>query len=181
MKSLLQRKRFFIGGSIFLCLVFAGCLLITKTFTIVVYIEASINSEEDNIGSEYFTLEGNDVWEDHRDEINSIESVEFAAKITNQEDTEATGQIYISDNGALNTLSAIQNNASLVLKGIVIPPNQTVVIEREESTQYLMNFEELKAQVESGDFYVYAIAENVPFHIVVAESLAVIVSFTAGN
>ena len=181
MRSLLQFRNMIIGGSILLCLVFVGCLLITKTFTIVVYIDATIQSDDDNVGREYFTLEGNDVWEDHKDEINSIESVEFAAKITNWENTEATGQVYISDNGALNTPAAIQNNATLILDGISIPPGEQVVIEREESAQYIMHFEELRAQVESGDFYVYAVADNVPFHIEVAESLAVIVSFTAGN
>ena len=183
MRSLFQRKKPLIGGCILLCLVFVGCLLITKTFTIVIYVDASIESDEDTIGQEYITLAGNEVWEDHKDEINSIESVEFAAEITNWESTEASGQIYVSDNGSLTTLSAIQNNATLVLDGIAIPPGpgETIVIEREESAQYIMNFEVLRDYVESGDFYIYAVADNVPFHITVAESMAVIISFTAGN
>lgn len=181
MRSILQLKNMFIGGCVLLCLTLVGCLLITKTFTIVFYIEDKLESDQDNIGKEYVDLEGNEIWVDHRDEIKSVDAVEFAVKMVNCEETEATGQVFISDDGALTTHSAIQNGATLVLDGIVIPPFETKVIEREESIQYLRNFEELRDQVESGNFYVYAIADTVPFCVEVLDSLAVIISFTAGE
>ena len=168
------------GGCILLCLVFVGCLLITKTFTIVVYLDAEIESDEENIDGEEVNLENNDIWIDHKDEINSIESVEFAAKVWNMTNNVATGQVWVSDVANLSTLSELENNATLVLDGFELQPGENV-IEREESAQYIRNFEELKAQVESGGFWAYGSAQQIPFHLVFKDSMAVIVSFTAGN
>jgi len=180
MKATLQLRHIHICCCLFLCLAVVGCLLITKTFTIVFYIEDPIISTDVEIHSARVNLEGNDIWEDHKDDIKSIDGVEFAVKMTNRSNAEATGQVYVSDTGSLASHSAIQNNATLVLDGIDIPPHETEVIDRQRSLAYLRNFEEFKRHVETGSFYVYAIAENVPFHVEVSESLAVIVSFTAG-
>ena len=75
--------------------------------------------------------------------------------------------------------AAIQENATLVLNCIDVPPFETKVIERAESGQVLQNSEELRTLVESVTFYVNGITENVPFHVEFSESVAVIISFTA--
>jgi hypothetical protein len=179
MRFFSKRRNILAGGCILLVLSFIGCSIISKTFTIVIYIEDRIWSTDEQINYDEVSLEDNEDWKEHKDKIKRIDSVEFAVRITNNENTEATGQIYISNDNSLSTPSSIQDSALLVLDGIVIPPGETKVIEREESIGYTRNYEELRDYVKSGFFYVYAIAENIPFNIEVSESLAVIVSFTA--
>ena len=174
----------FIGGCILLCLTCLGCLLISKTFTIVFYIEEEIKAEaqdeDDQVDSEFVNLEENDIWEDHKDEIKNIQSVEFYVEITNHENSVASGQVYVSE-GPLATLGAIKNNAFLVLDGISVQPNETRVIEREESVQYLQNIEKLMELIKDGAFYVHGAADETPFHVVFSDKTAIIISFTAGN
>ena len=185
MRSILRLKNMLIGGCLLLCLACLGCLLISKTFTIVIYIEdpitATAQDEDDQVGWESVNLEDNDIWKDHKDEIKNIQSVEFYVKIKNNDPSViASGQVYVSEEKLPTpTVEAIKNNAILVLDGISVQPNEEKEIEREESVQYLKNIEKLMELIKGGTFYFYGSAYETPFSVTFSET-AIIISFTAG-
>ena len=181
MKSKLNQKKLLIGGCLLLGLALITCSsIISKTFTIVFYIDDPIASTDQEINWKEVDLTDNKDWKEHHDKIKRIDAVEFAVEIINHETTEATGQIYISKYDSLQQ-SALLDSALLVLDGIAIPPEDTVVVDRAESIKYIRNYEKMRDYVINGFFYACGVAKNVPFEIEVSDSMAVIVSFTGEN
>ena len=67
MKSKLHRKNLFIGGCLLLCLIFATCAIVSKTFTIVFYIEEPILSTDQEITWKKVDLTDNKDWQEHHE------------------------------------------------------------------------------------------------------------------
>lgn len=109
-------------------------------------------------------LTGNSDWKDHRDQLNSVDDIGFACKITNYEATVATGQIWISDK-SYTTPVAVRASAVKILDGIAIAANGTRSIEWKESADFLSNFNEAKTIVYKEKFYLYFMVAETPFHI----------------
>ncbi len=184
MKSRIQFKHLLGIGLMMLVLVTAGCLLTTITETLVLYTDAPISiTTPPGYGSRTIDFKDNEDWEDNKDRIKSVESVEFALKVSNGTTSDVTGQVYVSDKGNLTSKAAIESDAILVLDGIVVPPEGRE-IKREESVDFLKNIEQfldlLENNVKETDsLHVYGISPTPNFSLVIAESMAVIVTFTA--
>ena len=109
-------------------------------------------------------LENNSDWKDHRDQLNSVDDIGFACKITNHESSVATGQIWISEK-SYTTPDAVKASAVKILDGIAIPADSSRSIEWKESGDFLSNFNEAKTIVYTEKFYLYFMVKETPFHI----------------
>lgn len=109
-------------------------------------------------------LTENDDWKEHRDQVNSVDDIGFACKITNHQSTVAAGQIWISEK-TYTTLEAVRASAVKILDGIAVPANSTRSIEWKESADFLSNFNEAKSIVYTEKFYLYFLVAETPFHI----------------
>jgi hypothetical protein len=109
-------------------------------------------------------LTENGDWKEHRDQLNSVDDIGFACKITNHESSVATGQIWISDK-SYTTPDAVRAGAVKILDGIAIVAGGTRSIEWKESADFLSNFNEAKTIVYTEKFYVYFMVAETPFHI----------------
>lgn len=183
MNSKLRLKNIFVGGCFLVCLALAGCwdLLTSGTFTTVYYLEDAIVSTDDSLNSVYVDLSGNEDWEDHKGNIERIEGIEFWVRVTNHGEDSASAQIWITDNGSLTTPTEVESHATLVFDGPRIGPGDTTEIDREESIHHIEHLEELKAQVLSDSFHVYVTAKDIPFNVEFLDSVAFIITFTAGK
>jgi hypothetical protein len=97
-------------------------------------------------------------WKDHRDQLNSVDDIGFACKITNHESTVATGQIWISKLKYSSPDQVVTDpvNAIKVLDGIAVQPGATRNIEWEESADFLSNFDGAKTIIYAKKkFYLY--------------------------
>jgi hypothetical protein len=109
-------------------------------------------------------LTENGDWKEHKDQLNSVDDIGFACKITNYESSVATGQIWISEK-SYSTPDAVRAGAVKILDGIAIPAGGTRSIEWKESADFLSNFNEAKTIVYTEKFYLYFMVAETPFHI----------------
>jgi hypothetical protein len=113
---------------------------------------------------QYVNLTDNGDWKEHKDQLNSVDDIGFACKITNYESSVATGQIWISDK-SYSSPADVRTNAVKILDGIAIPAGGTRSIEWKESADFLSNFNEAKTIVYTEKFYLYFMVAETPFHI----------------
>jgi hypothetical protein len=156
--------------ALFATLILSGCWLFGITLVLSYDIEEEIVSTDENFNSVAIDLTEEDDWKDNRDNLDEIHSLLFHGSITNYESTPATGQLYVYEDGSLNTIAEVESLATLVLDGLVLPPDSTV-----EIPLLYMNIEEIKDLIMEGKFSLYAIAANVPFHIRVFDATVVVI------
>ena len=112
-------------------------------------------------------------WKDHKDQLNSVDDIGFACKITNHKPSVATGQIWISKEkySSPDEMMADTANAVKVLDGIAIPAAKDTIpgvrsIEWNESADFLSNFDGAKTIIYAKKkFYLYFMVKQTPFHI----------------
>lgn len=156
-----------------------GCLL-SGTYVITYKVGDEIISTEKTLNSASVDLSDNDTWADHEEDIKYVDEVAFTFKVENRISTDsATGQLYITDIDTFTQVDDIRDNATLIVDGIELGPGEMKHILWNECFQYILNFETLKEQVESGTFHLYGICRNTPFDVRFYDIVAVI-TVTAG-
>jgi hypothetical protein len=156
-----------------------GCLL-SGTYVITFEVGEEIISTQDEWNWASVDLSDNDTWKNHEEDIKYIDEVGFTFKVQNRSTTDsATGQLYITDEPNLTDLDSIRAKATLIVDGILLGPGETRHVLWNESFDYILNLDVLRAQVESGTFYLYGICRNTPFDVRFYDIVAVI-TVTAG-
>jgi len=169
-----MKKLLTLGTALLLPAFMAGCIA-TGTFVFVFDIEGNQSSPV-SILAQMVDLTENDEYNDHKDKIKSIDAVAVVGEITNNLPAETVGQIWISDELYV-TPDEVRQNATLVFETPSIPGNSTIFIDWSDGLSRIQHFDELKAQVESGNFIVYGISTGA-FDLFF--DLNLIVTFTAG-
>ena len=158
------------------CLGVSGCLL-SGTFVIDLPLDEMLFSSS-TFYQQKLDLTDNQTYNEHKDQIKDITDIGFALKIENKTGSNASGELYLSDDSTYTTVAQVKNSATLVLTGISVPPNTTKSINWSESYQYIKNLEVLKDQAKSGSFWVYAIIDNAPLNLRIYDA-SVIITFAA--
>jgi hypothetical protein len=109
-------------------------------------------------------LTENSDWKQHKDQLNSVDDIGFACKITNHKSSVATGQIWISEKNYTSPTD-VTAHAIKILDGIAIPAGGTRSIEWKESADFLSNFNEAKTIVYTEKFNLYFMVKETPFSI----------------
>ena len=151
-------------------LLLSGCWLFGITLMIAYDIEEEIVSTNTVFNSVAIDLTEEDDWKDNQDKLDEIYNLLFYGWIENNTGTEATGQLYLYEDGSLSTVAEVQANATLVLDELVVPASSTVEVPVTE-----MKLEPVKDRIKEGKFYMYAIAANVPFDIRVFDATVVVI------
>jgi hypothetical protein len=151
-------------------LLLSGCWLFGITKILSYDIDEEIVSTNTNFNSVAIDLTEEDDWKDNKDKLDEIYNLLFYGSIQNYETTEATGQLYVYEDGSLTTISEVQTHATLVLDGLVLPPSSTTYVPLTE-----MKLEPIRDLIMEGKFHLYAIATNVPFNIRVFDATVVVI------
>lgn len=147
----------------------ASCIT-TGNVMVVEYLDDLSAATGQAITSGDVNLAENSDWQDHKEDINGIDDLGFACRITNNSNASASGQLYVSPNDKdYTTEAAIRANGILVLDGIVVPAGGTRDIEWQESYDFLKNFEQVKEVIFGEQFHYYFIAAETPFDIDVTD------------
>jgi hypothetical protein len=150
-------------------LLLSGCWLFGITLMLTYDID-EIVSTNDVFNPVAVDLTEEDDWKDNEDKLDEIYNLLFFGTIENFMSTPATGQLYLYEDGSLTTVAEVQANATLVLDGLVVPPNSTIEVPVTE-----MKLEPVKDLIMEGNFYLYAIAANVPFSIEVRNATVIVI------
>lgn len=175
MKSIIRRP---LALVCVLALLSAGCI-ISGQF-VILFDWGGIASTDQALESEPIDLTSDETWQDHKDNIQNIVDVKFEVEIENLLGTTATGEVYMSAT-EYTTVAAVRANAIRILYGIEVPGNSSTTVSFEESAQYQENLSEALDLLETGQFYIYGIAENIPFSVNIPQGSRLLVTFSAGN
>ena len=151
-------------------LLLSGCWMFGITMMLSYDIDEEIISTNNSFNSVAIDLTEEEDWKDNEDKLDEIYNLLFYGSIRNYETTEATGQLYVYEDGSLTTISEVQANATLVLDGLVLPPSSTTYVPLTE-----MKLEPIRDLIMEGRFHLYAIATNVPFDIRVFDATVVVI------
>jgi len=170
-----------IGAVVALSLL-AGCLL-SGTFVLSVkFANIPVSGNNEN----YFVnvdITGEDLWEDHKDNIKDIDLVGFELWATNNTGVANTFSAYFAD--SLSSLDASSTHSEIVTQGILclnnLPLSATgqTHITYGQSFKYIANLDQLKKLTEDGKFKLFLVAgeSTIDFEL---DLIRVIVTFTAG-
>jgi len=101
-------------------------------------------------------LDGEDLFEEHKDEIHRVERLAVEAVTDNASTSTTTASIYISTAAGLTDPS---NEAILILENLEIPGGQSE-IDYDTSEPRVRNLEEIRDIVASGVFSLYTVADG---------------------
>ncbi|MFH2056744.1 MAG: hypothetical protein ABIJ61_12360 [bacterium] len=151
----------------------AGCI-VTGNIVILIDVGDFGISPSGLFGYEYVDLTQNSDYNDHKEDLNSIDDVGFVCKIQNTGSSSATGKLYIATGGSSSSSpTAIPTNKILVLDGITVAAGQTRTITLEESYDYLKNFEDARDAILDEKFTVYWEVPN-PYDVQVMDMVVVL-------
>jgi hypothetical protein len=166
-------------GSILLIALVGGCFLFSGTWVIIYEVEDA----EIDAGSSFYKftvdLTGEDIWEDHKDDIDDITDISFTFKLANTGDDTLTGRVYVSSDSTLVDTSAVKSSATIILDGINVAPDDTLQMTLAHYYDILQHFDTLKDLVKSGIFTAYAIVPNAPNDMEFFD-VVVVVTISAG-
>lgn len=129
----------------------AGCI-VTGNIFIEISVGSFTVSPNGMFGYENVDLTQNSDYNDHKDDLNSIDDIGFVCTVTNTGTTSATGRLYVSNT---SSTSAIPNDKILLLDGITVGVGQVKEITLSESYNYLTNFEAARDAILKEQFTVY--------------------------
>jgi hypothetical protein len=139
---------------------FCACFLIAGTWVITFEVD-----DQDIHASESFykfsvNLNDNSDWNDNKDKLDNIEDVVFTFWLKNRSSNTMTGQVYVSDDSTLSSISAVQSSATLILDNISVPANDSLYVDMAHYYDLLQNFDALRDIVKPGVFTAYGIVPN---------------------
>lgn len=159
-----------LAAAIITTLLVSGCWLLGITLVLSYDIEDRDAQTGVPLNGVFVDLTQEQDWKDHQDKLDEIYNLLFYGWITNYENTEATGRLYVYKDTTLHTIEEVETNATLVLDGLVIPADTTVEVPLID-----LDLKPIRDLIMEGKFGLYAIATNVPFHIRVFDSSVVVI------
>lgn len=157
-------------AAIITTLLVSGCWLLGITLVLSYDIEDKPAYTNTYFNGWFIDLTTEEDWQDHQDQLDEIYNLLFYGWITNYENTEATGRIYVYKDTTLHTIEEVESNATLVLDGVVIPADTTVEVPLID-----LDLKPIRDLIMEGKFGLYAIAANIPFHIRVFDASVVVI------
>jgi hypothetical protein len=139
----------------------SGCWFLLSGTWVIVYAVADEDIDQ-GVGLHKFDVDltQEDVWKDHKDNLDNIEDVAMTFNLVNELPTEATGRIYVSSDNSLTDTTAIKASATLILDGLIVPANDSLKVDLAYYYDVFQNFEALRDLVKTGAFAGYAIVPN---------------------
>ena len=142
----------------------SGCLVSGQ---VVVVEPIDIGATTDQQISKYTVdLSTNEDWLDNKDDIVSIDAVELVAKITNNLQTDAIGEVWWSNNANLGDAADIRANATKFFTSPNLPGDQMTLVDWPDAFNYVENEDLVIAEIlGDGIFTLYAIGKGEPFDL----------------
>jgi hypothetical protein len=155
-----------------IALVFGGCLL-SGQITLFHRIDVGTATDATITPTSVDFNEESD-YTDHKDDIKSVDAISVVAHVTNNLGTPASVRMYLSNDATLDTVSEVEDQATLVFVSPTVPAGGTLNIGWADGFQYVENEDVVIDEVfGDGIFTIYTIADVVPFSLDVKAEISV--------
>lgn len=168
-----------LSGSILLVILVSSCFLFSGTWVIIFEVDNEDIHPSQSFYKFTVDLTGEDIWQDHKDDIDDIADISFTFKLANTGAGTLTGRVYVSSDSTLADTTAVDSLATIILDGISVAPGDTLQMTLAHYYDLLQNFDTLKELVKSGIFTAYAIVPNAPSDMEFFDVI-VVVTISAG-
>jgi hypothetical protein len=174
----------FLAAALALSMVVTGCI-VSGQFIVLIAGTNTIHSTGDDLDYVEVDLTDNDTWEEHKDEIQGIIDIKFECQFENNLSDSADGELWISTE-LYTTVAQVRDNATRVLSGLELEGDEVRDVSFSASSAYIENLDTVLDLLESGHFFVYGIASDVPFDVTVRgvgteEFARFMITFSAGT
>jgi len=171
-------KRYISLGVIVVALVFGGCL-ISGQITFVEDIDINATTDT-SIGREYVDLNLNSDYEEHKDDIVSVDALAVVAIIENNLTTSTSGELWFTaDSTSYTDADDIRANAIRVMATPTIAGSATLTITWNDAFALMENEDAIIDEVlGDGKMTFYGIASTVPFDLDIQAQVAVTVTIS---
>jgi hypothetical protein len=187
-----MRKIDLIAAVVFIAIIalLAGCL---TTGTAVITARLAPDSEGNSVrvtnlnfgtfAEMEVDLKDDATFRDYQDDIKNIDNIGFYLSITNNKAADVTFQLFLEPDTTVNYESVdgmVEAYADIILTDLTVPGFQKVVVDWNQSMEYVTNLLEFKDVLAGGVFSIYAAALPRADFDVTIDSLVAIVTLT-GN
>jgi hypothetical protein len=161
--DLMKKKSLWgLWGCVLLILLVSSCFLTSGTWVIIYEVEDADIHPSQSFYKFTVDLTEEDIWKDHKDDIDDIADISFTFKLANTGPDTLTGSVYVSPDSTLGDTTAVKSSATIILDGISVAPGDTLQMTLAHYYDLLQHFDTLKDLVKSGKFTAYAIVPNAP-------------------
>jgi hypothetical protein len=158
--NLKKKSLYGLLGSTLLLILVTGCFLLSGTWVIIYKVDQADIDAKSGFYKFTVNLTNEDVWQDHKDDIDDIADITLTFKLANDGDSTATARVYVSSDSTLADTTAVKSSATIILDGISVAPHDTLQMTMAHYYDILQNLDALKKLVKSGVFTAYAIVPN---------------------
>ena len=132
-----MRKHIKSAVALLIPVILAGCIA-SGTFTIIFDLDEFVSSSS---GMEVVevNLAENDTYNDHKDQIKSIDQVTVTGWFINLEPQDNQAEIWLSYDGTYTTPAEVRSNATRVFMTPVIPGGDSLLIEWSDGLSHIEN------------------------------------------
>jgi len=183
----MKRKYILLAVLLSIPAVWIGCIM---TGTVVITSSLVPDSEGNDVlvtdayydeAEQEVDLTDDATYKEYRNDIRNIENVGFYLSAENTGNVDVNFQLFLEPDTTENYESSqamVDSLADIILTDLVIPANQKVVIDWNESVEYITNLDYFKDVIEGGVFSLYPAAIPRDNFDIVIDSLVVIITLT---
>ncbi len=157
----MTRLKWILLAALSLVLIGLGCTLVSGQITLVENYGSDIGSVDGTVNRIAVDLTDNEDYNDHKDEIKSVEAFGFVVEVENLTGGEATGEGYLSltDLGLTPSAELLDSVATKIFSNVALPlaAGETRTVTFEESQDYVQGLDAIDAAVKEGVFYLYGV------------------------
>lgn len=161
-----------------------GCGIATGSFTFVYEIDDLIESTHANLDFEYVDLTTIEDYEDHQENLHSLDNVAIVGTILNNGPGMASGEAWLAYDTSYAQYGtdgpdSVRANGTRIYVSPGIPVGIELVVDWEDGLSYIENFSEIQTAVlDSGYFVIYGLGDNPVFSVDM--DVDIIFTITAG-
>lgn len=156
-----------------------SCGITTVNLTLTYHID-DIASTDDAVEVYTLDLNSDSDYEEHKDNIKSVDQIGVVAWLYNNLPSEATAEIWVATDDSYTTAEEVRDHGTRVfVLPEPIPASDSVLISWENGLTYMENTDYLTDLIiNEGTFAVYGIAAETPFDVKVVSEI--VISLTVG-
>ncbi len=154
-------KRHVLLGIFFAALLAAACSLVSGQITFTQDFGSGTASADKTVHYIACDLSENEDYQDHKDEIKSVEAFGFFLTVENIGADEAKGEMWLSfeDLGLTPSIATIKAEAVRIVGNANLGTGEVRTIDFDESQAYVENLDDIETAVKEGVFYLYGITD----------------------
>lgn len=157
-----------------------ACGIATGSFTIGYELDGPIESTDADLDREVIDLTTISDYNDHKDEIKSVDNIAVVGTAYNYGNTPVSGEVWLVDFPDSNYTDpdTVRYYGTRIFVSPVIQPGEELVIDWANGLDYIENFSDVQAAVELGQFVLYGLGDSQFFYVYF--DVSIIITFTAG-